>query len=70
MNLIQTIQELIKKKPTNDSDLISDLFLHIYHNASKDERDMINKMCVCLTGLQFDTVLIRAGIEKPLNKIS
>lgn len=70
MNLIETIHELIKKKPTNDNDLISDLLLNIYHSANLEERAIINKMSVCLTGIQFDTVLQRAGIEKPLNKIS
>lgn len=64
MNLIETIHELIKNKPTNDSDLISDLLLHIYESASIDEQKIINKICVCLTGIQFETVL------ESLNKVS
>ena len=70
MNLIETIHELIKNKSTKDNDLISDLLLHVYQSASIGEQKIINKICMCLTGIQFDDVITKAGIEKPLNKIS
>ncbi len=70
MNLIETIQELIKNKPTNDNDLISDLFLNIYFSSNAEERNIINKICVCLTVIQFNKILDKAGIQKPLNKVS
>ncbi len=69
MNVIEIMKELTGKHE-KDIDLTSDLLVHIYQSASIDEQKLINKMCVCLTGVQFDTVLTRAGIEKPLNKVS
>ncbi len=69
MNVIEIIRKLTDENEKN-IDLTSDLLVHIYQSASVEEQKMINKICVCLTGVQFDTVLIRAGIEKPLNKVS
>jgi len=69
MNLIEAFQELTKNN-TKDLDIMSDMLQHYYESASIEEQKIINKICVCLTGVQFDTVLIRAGIEKPHSKIS
>ena len=69
MNVIEIIRELTDKNEKND-DLTSDLLVDIYQSASIAQQKIINEMCVCLTGIQFETVLTRAGIQKPLNKIS
>ncbi len=69
MNVIEIIKDLTSKNK-NNMDLTGDLLVHIYQTASISEQKMINKICVCITGVQFDTVLIRAGIQRPLNKVS
>ena len=69
MNVIEIISELANKNSAS-TDLTSDLLIHMYESGSKDEQKLINKICVCVTGVQFDTVLIKAGIEKPLDKVS
>lgn len=63
MNLIDTITELINNKSKKDNDLTSDLLLNIYQSSTISEKEIINKMCVCLTGVQFDTVLKRCVLE-------
>ena len=70
MNLIECINELIKNKSPKDNDLTSEFLLHMYQSGSKDEQKIINNICRCLTGFQFDTVLLKAGIGKPFNKLS
>ena len=60
MNVIKIIRELTMNQ--RNTDLTSDLLVHIYQSANLSEKKIINKMCVCLTGIQFDTVLKRAGI--------
>ena len=65
MNLIEALQELIKNKSPKDNDLTSDFLLHMYESGTKDEKKIINNICRCLTGVQFDTVLMKAGIGKP-----
>ena len=67
---METIHELINNKSKKDNDLTSELLLNIYQKATLSDKEIINKMFVCLTGIQFDTILIEAGIEKPLYKLS
>lgn len=69
MNVIGIIRELTNKNNKN-TDLTSDLLVHMYQSALGDEQKLINKICVCITGVQFETILKRAGIEKPFNKVS
>ena len=69
MNVIEVIKELTSKN-NKDIDITSDLLVHLYLTASIQEQKLINNICVCLTGIQFDTILLRAGIEKPLTKLS
>ena len=69
MNVIELIKTKMIENDKN-TDLTSDLLVHIYQSASIDEQNIINKMCECLTHVKFESVLKRAGIEKPLNKIS
>lgn len=59
MNLIDAITELINNKSKRDNDLTSDLLLNIYQSGNKEQKEIINKMCVCLTDIQFDTILKR-----------
>ena len=69
MNVIDSFKESMIKNVKN-TDLTSDLIVHYYQSASKEEKELINNICMCLTGIQFDTILLRAGIEKPFNKVS
>ena len=68
MNLIEAYEELIKNKSSKDNDLTSDFLLHMYQSGTIDEQKIINNICRCLTGFQFDRVLLKAGII--LNKSS
>ena len=66
MNLNETIQELIKNNqndPRNKQKDSSDLLVHIYESGTLEQKEIINKFCVCLTGYQFDTVLKRYVLE-------
>ncbi len=62
MNVIEMIRELTNDNQKN-IDLTSDLLVNIYQSASADEQKIINKICMCLTGIQFNTILLRAGIQ-------
>ena len=62
-NVIQVIKRLIKENDKN-IDLTSDLLVHYYQSASIEEKKIINKVCMCLTGSHFDIILTRAGIQK------
>lgn len=62
VNVIDKIKELMNNNEKN-TDLTTDLIIHYYQSANKSEQDVINKICVCLTGIQFDTILQRSDIQ-------
>ncbi len=62
LNVIDKIKELMNDNERN-TDLTTELIVHFYQSASDSEKDIINKICLCLTGIQFDTILQRTGIQ-------
>ncbi len=62
MDVIPYIKELMDKNQKH-ADLTSDMLLNIYHSANTTEQEIINKICVCLCGVSFDTVLKRLDIQ-------
>ena len=62
MDVIPYIKDLMENNQKNN-DLTSELLLNIYHSANTAEQDIINKMCKCLCGVSFDTILKRLDIQ-------
>ena len=62
MDVIPYIKDLMENNQKNN-DLTSDLLINIYHSATIPEQKIINKMCMCLSGVSFDTILKRLDIQ-------
>lgn len=62
MDVIEKIKELIDNN-SKDTDLTSEVIIDVYSSASLGEKEIINKFIMCLTGIQFDTILKRLGIQ-------